>query len=147
MQEDLDRLNSFTQWTSSMYAILGLFALLLACVGLAGVTAYGVVRRRKEIGIRMALGARSSQVRGLVLKEGAALVTVGLVLGVSGAFALSRVFAAYSDILARSFGDRGYNPLLLIGAPLVLASLAMVACYLPTRRATGIDPIAALREE
>jgi macrolide transport system ATP-binding/permease protein len=147
MQEDLDRLNLFTQWISSMYVILGFFALLLACVGLGGVTAYTVVRRRKEIGIRMALGARARQVRGLVLKEGAALVMVGLVLGVSGAFALARVFAAYSDILARSFGNRGYNPLLLIGAPLVLAGLAMVACYLPARRATGIDPMAALREE
>jgi len=147
MQEDLDRLNSFTQWTSSMYVILGFFALLLACVGLGGVTAYTVVRRRKEIGIRMALGARASQVRGLVLKEGAALVAVGFALGVSGAFALARVFATYSDILARSFGNRGYNPLLLIGAPLVLAGLTMVACYLPARRATGIDPMAALREE
>jgi predicted permease len=147
MQEDLDRLNSFTQWTSSMYVILGFFALLLACVGLGGVAAYTVVRRRKEIGIRMALGARAHQVRGLVLKEGAALVLVGLVLGVSGAFTLAHVFAAYSDILARSFGNRGYNPLLLIGAPLVLAGLAMVACYLPARRATGIDPMAALREE
>ena len=81
------------------------------------------------------------------MKEGAALVTVGLVLGVSGAFALARVFAAYSDILARSFGNRGYNPILLIGAPLALAGMAMVACYLPARRATGTDPMAALREE
>lgn len=147
MQEDLDRLNSFAQWTSSMYVILGFFALLLACIGLGGVTAYAVVRRRKEIGIRMALGARARQVRGLVLMEGTALVTVGLVLGVSGAFALVRVFAAYSDVLARNFGHRDNNPLLLVGAPLVLAGLAMLACYLPARRATEIDPMAALREE
>jgi predicted permease len=147
MQEDLDRLSLFTQWISSIYVILGFFALLLACVGLGGVTAHTVVRRRKEIGIRMALGARARQVRGLVLKEGVALLMVGLVLGVSGAFALARVFAAYSDILARSFGDRGYNPLLLIGAPLALAGLAILACYLPARRATRIDPMAALREE
>jgi ABC-type antimicrobial peptide transport system permease subunit len=105
------------------------------------------VRRRQEIGIRMALGARAGQVRGLVLREGTALVAVGSVLGVSGAFALARVFAAYSGVLARSFGHRGNNPLLLVGAPLVLAGLAMLACYLPARRATGIDPMAALREE
>jgi ABC-type antimicrobial peptide transport system permease subunit len=147
MQEDLDRLNSFVQWISAMYVILGLFALLLASIGLGGVTAYAVVRRRKEIGIRMALGARAGQVRGLVLREGMALVAVGSVLGVSGAFALARVFAAYSGVLARSFGHRGNNPLLLVGAPLVLAGLAMLACYLPARRATGIDPMAALREE
>ena len=147
MQEDLDRLNSFAQWTSSMYVILGLFALLLACIGLGGVTAYAVVRRRKEIGIRMALGAQARQVRGLVLKEGAALVTAGLVLGLGGAFSLARVFAAYNDILARSFGNRGASPLLLIVAPLVLAALAMAACYLPARRATTIDPVAALREQ
>lgn len=147
MQEDLDRMNSFAQWTSAMYVILGFFALLLACIGLGGVTAYAVARRRKEIGIRMALGARARQVRGLVLREGMALVAVGSVLGVSGAFALARVFAAYSDALARSFGHRDNNPLLLVGAPLVLAGLAMLACYLPARRATGIDPMAALREE
>jgi predicted permease len=147
MQEDLDRINALAQWTSAMYVILGFFALLLASIGLGGVTAYAVVRRRKEIGIRMALGARARQVQGLVLREGTALVVVGSVLGVSGAFALERVFSAYSDVLARSFGERHSNPLLLVGAPLVLAGLAMLACYLPARRATEIDPVSALREE
>ena len=147
MQEDLDRMNSLTQWTSAIYVILGFFALLLASIGLGGVTAYAVVRRRKEIGIRMALGARARQVQGLVLREGTALVVVGSVLGVGGAYALARVFAAYSDVLARSFGQRDSNPLLIVGAPLVLAALAMLACYLPARRATRIDPVAALREE
>jgi predicted permease len=147
MQEDLDRVNSLAQWTSAMYVILGFFALLLASIGLGAVTAYAVVRRRKEIGIRMALGARARQVRGLVLREGTALVAVGSALGLSGAFALARVFSVYSDVLARSFGNRHNNPLLLVGAPLVLAGLAMLACYLPARRATKIDPMSALREE
>jgi predicted permease len=146
IEEDLDRINSFAQWGSAMYVILGFFALLLACVGLGGVTAYAVVRRRKEIGIRMALGARARQVQGLVLREGTALVALGSVLGVSGAFALVRVFSAYSDLLARSFGRVGNNPLLL-GAPLALDGMAMLACYLPARRATKIDPVSALREE
>jgi predicted permease len=147
MQEDLDRMNSFVEWDAAIYVILGFFALLLASIGLGGVTAHAVVRRRKEIGIRMALGARASQVQGLVLREGAALVVVGSALGVSGAFALVRVFSAYSDVLARSFGQRDNNPLLIVGAPLVLAGLAMLACYLPARRATKIDPVAALRDE
>jgi multisubunit Na+/H+ antiporter MnhG subunit len=147
MQEDLDRTNSFFEWNSAIYVILGFFALLLASIGLGGVTAYAVVRRRKEIGIRMALGARARQVQGVVMREGTALVVVGSVLGVSGAFALMRVFSAYSDMLARSFSRRDNNPLLLVGAPLVLAGLAMLACYLPARRATRIDPVSALREE
>jgi predicted permease len=147
MQEDLDRMNSLAQWDSAIYVILGFFALLLASIGLGGVTAYAVVRRRKEIGIRMALGARARQVQGLVLREGTALVVVGSALGISGAYALARVFSAYSDVLARSFGQRDSNPLLLVGAPLVLAGLAMLACYLPARRATKIDPVSALREE
>ena len=147
MREDLDRLNAFVESQAAIYLTLGLFALLLACLGLGGVTAYAVARRRKEIGIRMALGARGRQVQALVMKEGTALVVTGSVFGLSGAFAMTRVFAAHSDVLARSFGGRSVEPLLVAGAPLVLAALAMLACYLPARRATEIDPMAALREE
>ena len=81
LQDDLDRMNSFVKWDSAIYIVLGAFALVLACIGLGGVTAYAVVRRRKEIGIRMALGARGRQVQGLVLREGTALVLTGSVLG------------------------------------------------------------------
>ena len=147
MREDLDRMNAFIEWDSAIYVILGLFALLLASIGLGGVTAYAVVRRRKEIGIRMALGASSLQVRGLVLREGTALVVVGSALGLGGGFALWRALAAFSDVLARSFSKPADDALFFIGAPLVLASLAMLACYLPARRATEIDPVSALREE
>lgn len=147
MSEDLDRLNSFVEWQAAIFVTLGLFALLLASIGVGGVTAYAVARRRKEIGIRMALGARGRQVQALVLKEGTVLVTAGAVLGLGGAFAIARAFAAYSDMLARSFAQRPGSPVLVFGAPLVLAGLAMLACYLPARRATKIDPMAALREE
>jgi predicted permease len=147
MREDLQRLNSVVEWQAVIYVTLGLFALLLACIGLGGVTAYAVARRRKEIGIRMALGARSRQVQALVLREGTVLVAAGAILGLAGAFAMARVFAAYSETLGRTFGQRDNNLLLLIGAPLVLVGLAMLACYLPTRWATKIDPMAALREE
>jgi predicted permease len=147
MREDLDRLNTWVQWDAAIYEALGVFALFLACIGLAGVTAYAVVRRRKEIGIRMALGARSRQVQRLVLREGMALVAVGTALGLGGAFALLRALSAYSEMLARSFGKPADHSLLILVAPLTLAGLAMLACYLPARRATGIDPMAALREE
>ena len=147
IEEDLTRLNSFVEWDSAIYVILGLFALLLASIGLGGVTAYAVVRRRKEIGIRMALGAGSRQVQGLVMREGTALVVAGSVLGLGGGFMLARALSTFSDVLARSFSMRADDPLLLFGAPLVLVALAMLACYLPARRATGIDPVSALRED
>jgi len=147
LQEDLNRINSFVQWDAAIYVILGLFALLLASIGLGGVTAYAVVRRRKEIGIRMALGAGSLQVQGLVMREGTVLVLAGSVLGLGGGFILWRMLAAWSDVLARTFPKYADSSLLFLGAPLVLASLAMLACYLPARRATEIDPVSALREE
>ncbi|MCX6629861.1 MAG: ABC transporter permease, partial [Candidatus Solibacter sp.] len=80
MRENLDKMNSFVEWSSAIYVVLGLFSLLLACIGLGGVTAYAVAQRRKEIGIRMALGARSGQVRRLVLREGTALIAAGTLL-------------------------------------------------------------------
>jgi len=147
LREDLDRMNSLVAWQAGIFEVLGVFALLLACIGLGGVTAYAVAQRRKEIGIRMALGARGRQVLGLVLREGMALVVVGSALGFSGAFAISHVFSAYSDAVARTFGRSGYDPFLVVGAPLFLSGLAMLACYLPARRATETDPMTALREE
>jgi ABC-type antimicrobial peptide transport system permease subunit len=147
MRADLERLNSFVEWDAGIYEVLGLFALLLASVGLGGVTAYAVAQRQKEIGIRMALGARSGQVQALVLREGTVLVVVGTVLGLGGAFALLRAFATFTPIMMKSFGERTNDPWLLFAAPLVLAGLAMLACYLPARRATKIDPMSALRAE
>lgn len=146
MKEDLDRLNTFVEWDSAIYLILGLFALLLACVGVGGVTVYAVTQRRREIGIRIALGARSAQIQGLVLKEGVALVMAGSGLGFAGAYAITRTFNN-SAVLAQMMTGRGDDPLVIVAAPLALASVAMLACYLPARRATGIDPMAALREE
>jgi ABC-type antimicrobial peptide transport system permease subunit len=140
-------LNSFVEWDATIYVVLALFALLLATLGVGGVTAYAVARRRKEIAIRMALGARGYQVQGLVLSEGTVLILVGMVLGGSGAFAASRILSASSDVLARTFANRVDVPFLAVGGTLVLVSLAMLACYLPARRATKIDPVVTLRCE
>jgi hypothetical protein len=147
MREDLARLNAFIEWDAAIYEVLGLFALLLACIGLGGVTTYEVARRRKEIGIRMALGVLAHQVQALVLKEGIVLVVAGTLFGLGGAFLGLRVFAAYNQFLTKSFGPGSDDPRVLYGAPLVLVALAMLACYLPARRATEIDPMSALREE
>jgi ABC-type antimicrobial peptide transport system permease subunit len=127
--------------------ILGACALLLACIGLAGVTAYAVARRHRAIGIRMALGARGSQVQRLVLQEGTALMAVGVALGCGGAFSLWRLPAADSDMPARTFDQPAGGRRLMMGAPLGLTTVTLLACYLPARRATRIEPVAALRPE
>jgi predicted permease len=147
MRENLDRMNSFVQWSSGIYTVLGMFALLLACVGLGGVTAYAVAQRRKEIGIRMALGARSGQVRNLVLREGIVLVAAGTLVGFGFASAIARAASSLTSQLASVFETRTNDPLLILGSPALLAALSLLACYLPARRATRIDPVAALREQ
>jgi len=129
------------------YVGIGAFGLVLAAIGLAGVTAYSVARRRKEIGIRMALGARGGQVLRLVMRESGSLVIAGSVLGLMAAVVLSRLMAAFSSLLGPAFQAGARDPRLLIGAPLLLAALAMLACYVPARRSTQVDPLRALREE
>jgi predicted permease len=128
------------------YAGIGVFGLLLAAVGLAGVTAYSVAQRQKEIGIRMALGARKGQVLRLVLREGTALVIAGTAFGFLGAFGLARALSAAASIFVEAVRTGTDDPRLLVGAPLLLAGLALLACYVPARRAAKIDPLRALRE-
>lgn len=129
------------------YGGIGMFGLALAAIGLAGVTAYAVAQRRKEIGIRMAMGARKAQVLRLVLREAAALVSVGTLLGFLGAIAMTRILSAMTNVLVEAFRVGTNDPRLLVGAPLLLAALAMLACYVPARRSAQIDPMNALREQ
>jgi putative ABC transport system permease protein len=143
----LEQTRSAIRFSVHTYGGIGLFGLVLAAVGLAGVTAYAVAQRRKEIGIRMALGARQAQVLRLVLREGVALVAAGTVLGFLGAFALAKVLSALMSEIVESMSVGTNEPRLLLGAPLLLAALAMLACYLPARQATRIDPLKALRSE
>jgi ABC-type antimicrobial peptide transport system permease subunit len=130
-----------------LFGGIGLFGLILSAVGLAGVTGYAVAQRRKEIGIRMALGARRTQVLGLVLREGAVLVGAGSVIGFLGAVALAKAMSAIASEFADAFAVGTNDPRLLIGAPVLLAGLALLACYIPARRATEIDPLQALRQD
>ena len=124
--------------------LLGLFAalaLLLACVGLYGVISYAVVQRTHEIGVRMALGAKPVDVLRLVIRQGMGLTIVGLIVGVAAGSVVTRVL---SDML---YGVSARDPLTFVGVPVLLLVVAFLACYIPARRATRIDPLTALRNE
>ena len=144
MNEHIAQFMSTLTAASWTYGLMGFFGLVLASVGLAGVTAHSVAKRAHEIGIRMALGAQKRDVLGLVMKEGATLVIVGTAAGLAfalaGIRALSRIFFTVASV-------QGYDPVLLVGAPLLLAGLALVACYVPARRSMRIDPVVTLRME
>jgi macrolide transport system ATP-binding/permease protein len=129
------------------YGGIGGFGLILSTIGLAGVTAYAVAQRKREIGIRMALGAHKGQVLRLVLREGMALIAVGTVLGFAGAVLVSKALGAATSVLADALAMGTNDPRLLVGAPTLLAALALVACYIPARAAIRIDPLKALRTE
>ena len=147
VNEHLDRFNRMIWFNASQYGGLGLFGLLLASIGLASVTAYAVVRRRKEIGIRLAIGAERSDVLWLVLREGAVLLAAGAVFGCAGAFWLSRSLSSLLADFARIFAVSAGDPLLLVGVPALLVGIAFLFCYFPARRATRIDPATTLRGE
>ena len=124
-----------------LLSIFGTLALLLAAIGLYGVLAFAVSQRTREIGIHMALGARARDVLFMVIKQGMSLVLVGVVLGIGGAYALTRTIQS----LLFEVGPTDSLTFLLV--PLLLAVVGFIACYVPARRATKVDPLVALRYE
>jgi putative ABC transport system permease protein len=121
-----------------LFAVFAIAALLLAAIGIYGVMAYTVTQRTQEIGIRMALGAQRSDVLGLVVRQGMTLAAIGVVAGLAGAFALTRVMASLL------FNVRPDDPTTYLAISFLLIVVAFLACYLPARRAAKLDPVLAL---
>jgi putative ABC transport system permease protein len=124
--------------------LIGFFAgiaLLLATAGVFGVMAYSVTRRTREIGVRVALGAQARDVEAMILRQGLRTVLIGIAIGLAGALALTR---AIQSLL---FGVTATDPLTFIAVILLLLSAALLACYIPARRAAKVDPMVALRYE
>jgi ABC-type lipoprotein release transport system permease subunit len=141
MRRQVERSVRSERLLSLLAASFAALATILAAVGLYGVLAYDVARRTREIGIRMALGARGIEVRALVVKDVALLAGIGSALGVASAAASGRLLQA---IL---FGTTAWDPLVYTSALAVLVIVALAAAYLPARRASRVDPMVALRQE
>jgi predicted permease len=129
------------------YGLMAAFGLVLASVGLAGVTAYSVSSRAHEIGIRLALGARSNDILRMMMAEGTTLIVVGACIGVTLAALVMRVMAASMDPVAQSIHHSQSDLRIVAGALGVLAMVGLLACYLPARRSARVDPVVALRHE
>jgi putative ABC transport system permease protein len=144
---DVDQALFLARVATYTYGGIGFLALILACAGLAGVTAYAVARRTREIGIRIALGAQRSHILSLVLREGAGIIFAGTVTGLVVALLVTRALSGVVEALAETTQTSVSDPSLLVGGPALLVGLALVACYIPARRSTRVNPISALRSE
>ena len=141
ISEQVDGFMDDERLISELSSFFSLLALALASIGLFGVMTYNVVRRTNEIGIRIALGAQANRVLWMVLNESMWLLGIGVVLGVPATLAATRL------VQAQLFGLSPSDPVTLAVAVMIIAMVTLAAAYLPARRATGVDPIVALRYE
>jgi predicted permease len=141
MEEHLRGALFLPRLAGTLFGVFGVVGLLLAAVGLYGVMSYSVSRRTREIGIRMALGAQPARVRWLIVRQGMVLTLIAVVLGLGAAFAMTKLF---TSIL---YGVRPHDLLTFTVVPVFLAGVAVLACWIPSRRAARVDPLVALRYE
>ncbi len=141
MDEVISRSTSREDFNMVLLTIFGVVALVLAAIGIYGLMAYSVEQRTQEMGIRMALGADRTAIRRLVVWQGMRLAIVGLVLGVGAAFGLSRFLSSFL------FGVKAWDPAVFFCVPVILASVALLAVWLPAGRASRLNPMTALRVE
>jgi predicted permease len=141
MDEIVGQSTAGSDFNMFLLAVFGGSALVLAAIGVYGLMAYSVQQRTQEIGIRRALGADAERVRNMVVFQGMRLSLAGVVIGIASAFAMSRVLGTLL------FGVTARDPMVFAAVPLVLSAVALVAVWLPARRASRVDPLVALRHE
>ena len=141
MDEVKDKLLAGDRFTLLLYGCFGVLALLLASIGIYGVMAFIVSQRTQEIGLRIALGASRGNVTSLIVRQGTILAMIGLGLGLGGAVLVDRAMQR------TLFGVAALDPFVIASVAAILLATAVLACYLPARRAAGIDPMQALRTE
>jgi predicted permease len=141
MDEIVIRNTSRQRFNMLLLTIFGSSALLMAAIGIYGLMAYSVQQRTQEMGIRMALGAQASHIRNMVIRQGMVLALIGVVIGIAGAFGLTRFLASFL------FDVKAWDPLAFVVTPLLLTAVALLAVWVPAQRAVRVDPMAALRFE
>jgi putative ABC transport system permease protein len=141
MDEIVVRTTSRQRFNMLLLTVFGVSALLMAAIGVYGLMAYSVQQRTQELGVRMALGAQASNIRNMVIRQGMTLALIGVVVGIGGAFWLTRFLASFL------FGVKAWDPTAFILTPLLLSAVALFAIWIPATRATRVDPMTALRLE
>jgi predicted permease len=139
--EFVDRVLSGPKAIATTVSGFGLLAVLLAAIGLYGVISYVVVQRTRELGVRIALGARPGDLRRMILRYGLGLALIGILFGTIGALGLAKLM---ENLL---YGVSGTDPMIFAGIPMLLIAVALLACWIPARRATSVDPMVALRDQ